>query len=132
VSFAHGKATFSAFPLRLPVRAGSLETRVVISPCYRRGDPSITRRNPPLRPKETPASRCPTPRNFYRIKILLREAEVAVSPGVGFGEYGEGYVRIGLVENEQRIRQAARRMRRLMLKAEMIVSEYSELKEAVA
>jgi alanine-synthesizing transaminase len=65
-------------------------------------------------------------------KVQLREAEVAVSPGIGFGEYGEGYVRIGLVENEQRIRQAARGVRRLMQKAEKIVSEYYELKEAVA
>jgi len=41
-------------------------------------------------------------------KLLLREAKVAVSPGVGFGEYGEGYVRLALVENRHRIRQAAR------------------------
>jgi alanine-synthesizing transaminase len=41
-------------------------------------------------------------------KRLLNEAHVAVSPGVGFGEEGEGFVRIALVENEQRIRQAAR------------------------
>jgi len=41
-------------------------------------------------------------------KKLLSEAKVAVSPGVGFGEEGEGHVRIALVENEQRIRQAAR------------------------
>ncbi len=47
-------------------------------------------------------------------KLLLREAEVAVSPGVGFGEYGEGYVRIALVENEQRIRQAVRNIRRFL------------------
>ena len=39
-------------------------------------------------------------------KLLVEKAEVAVSPGIGFGEYGEGYVRIALVENEQRIRQA--------------------------
>ena len=39
---------------------------------------------------------------------------MAVSPGVGFGEYGEGYVRIALVENEQRIRQAARNIRRFL------------------
>lgn len=45
---------------------------------------------------------------------LLQEAEIAVSPGVGFGEYGEGYVRISLVENEQRIRQAARNVKRLL------------------
>ena len=39
-------------------------------------------------------------------KLLIQEAKVAVSPGIGFGEYGEGYVRFALVENEQRIRQA--------------------------
>ncbi len=44
-------------------------------------------------------------------KMLLREAKVAVSPGIGFGEYGEGYVRFALVENEQRIQQAARGIR---------------------
>jgi alanine-synthesizing transaminase len=47
-------------------------------------------------------------------KLLMEEAGVAVAPGVAFGEYGEGYVRIGLVENEQRIRQAARAVRRLL------------------
>jgi alanine-synthesizing transaminase len=41
-------------------------------------------------------------------KLLLEQAGVAVSPGVGFGEYGEGFVRLALVENRQRIRQAAR------------------------
>jgi aspartate/methionine/tyrosine aminotransferase len=41
-------------------------------------------------------------------KLLLAEAKVAVSPGLGFGEYGEGYVRFALVENEHRIRQAVR------------------------
>jgi alanine-synthesizing transaminase len=43
-----------------------------------------------------------------------RKAEVAVSPGTGFGERGEGFVRIALVENEQRIRQAARNIRRFL------------------
>ena len=47
-------------------------------------------------------------------KLLIEEAGVAVAPGVGFGEYGEGYVRVGLVENEQRIRQAARNVRRFL------------------
>jgi alanine-synthesizing transaminase len=47
-------------------------------------------------------------------KRLLVEAKVAVSPGIGFGEYGEGYVRIALVENEQRIRQAARNVKRFL------------------
>lgn len=45
-------------------------------------------------------------------KLLLEHADVAVSPGIGFGEHGEGYVRIALVENEQRIRQAARNIRK--------------------
>jgi alanine-synthesizing transaminase len=44
-------------------------------------------------------------------KRLMEEAEIAVAPGLGFGEYGEGFVRIGLVENEQRIRQAARNLK---------------------
>ena len=48
--------------------------------------------------------------------FLLREAKVAVSPGIGFGEYGEGYVRFALVENELRIRQAVRGIRRAFRK----------------
>jgi alanine-synthesizing transaminase len=50
-------------------------------------------------------------------KTLLAEAGIAVAPGVGFGEEGEGYVRIALVENEQRIRQAARNVKKLLAKA---------------
>jgi alanine-synthesizing transaminase len=47
-------------------------------------------------------------------KQLLIHAKVAVSPGIGFGEYGEGYVRIALVENEHRIRQAARNVKKFL------------------
>jgi alanine-synthesizing transaminase len=47
-------------------------------------------------------------------KLLVEKAEVAVAPGMGFGEHGEGFVRIALVENEQRIRQAARNIRRFL------------------
>jgi alanine-synthesizing transaminase len=47
-------------------------------------------------------------------KLLLEEAQIAVSPGIGFGEYGEGYVRIALVENQQRIQQAGRNVKRFM------------------
>ena len=47
-------------------------------------------------------------------KLLLNEAKVAVSPGVGFGEYGEGYVRFGLIENEHRTRQAIRGIKRVL------------------
>ncbi|HWK96055.1 MAG TPA: LL-diaminopimelate aminotransferase [Pseudolabrys sp.] len=47
-------------------------------------------------------------------KLLVEKAEVAVSPGTGFGERGEGFVRIALVENEQRIRQAARNIKKFL------------------
>ncbi len=62
----------------------------------------------------------PVPEKFKAIgsvgfsKLLIERADVAVSPGVGFGEHGEGYVRIALVENEHRIRQAARNIRRFL------------------
>jgi len=44
-------------------------------------------------------------------KLLLERANVAVAPGVGFGEYGEGFVRIAMVENNQRLRQATRNIK---------------------
>ena len=44
-------------------------------------------------------------------KLLLQRAKVAVAPGLGFGEYGDGYVRIALVENTHRLRQAIRNIR---------------------
>ncbi|MCQ8240843.1 LL-diaminopimelate aminotransferase [Rhizosaccharibacter radicis] len=47
-------------------------------------------------------------------KLLLEKAGVAVAPGLGFGEYGEGFVRIGLVENTQRLRQATRAIRQFL------------------
>ncbi len=47
-------------------------------------------------------------------KCLVEEAGVAVAPGIGFGEHGEGFVRIALVENEQRIRQAARAVKKFL------------------
>ncbi|HLI65944.1 MAG TPA: LL-diaminopimelate aminotransferase [Caulobacteraceae bacterium] len=55
-------------------------------------------------------------------KLLIEEAAVAVAPGVGFGEYGEGFVRIGLVENEHRIRQAARNVRKFLQSAGQTLS----------
>ena len=69
----------------------------------------------------------PVPERFRSIgsvefsKLLVEKAEVAVSPGIGFGEHGEGYVRIALVENEQRIRQAARGVRRFLDSADKIL-----------
>ncbi len=47
-------------------------------------------------------------------KLLIEKADVAVSPGLGFGEYGEGFVRMALVENEHRIRQAARNIKKFL------------------
>jgi alanine-synthesizing transaminase len=55
-------------------------------------------------------------------KLLIEEAGVAVAPGVGFGEYGEGYVRIGLVENEHRIRQAARNVKKFLQQSGQMLS----------
>lgn len=48
--------------------------------------------------------------------LLLEHAEVAVAPGIGFGEYGDGFVRIGLVENKQRLRQAIRNIKAFLAK----------------
>ena len=62
----------------------------------------------------------PIPERFQNLgsvefsKRLLSEAGVAVAPGAGFGEEGEGHVRIALVENEQRLRQAARGVKKLL------------------
>jgi alanine-synthesizing transaminase len=47
-------------------------------------------------------------------KLLMQEALVAVSPGVGFGPMGEGHVRFALIENEQRLRQAAKSIQRFL------------------
>jgi alanine-synthesizing transaminase len=71
-------------------------------------------------PKASMFAWAPIPEPFQTLgslefsKLLVEKAEVAVSPGVGFGEYGEGFVRIALVENEHRIRQAARNLRRFL------------------
>ena len=80
----------------------------------------------------------PLPRGFEDMgsmefsKRLIEEAGVAVAPGVGFGEYGEGFVRLGLVENEHRIRQAARGVRKLMQNAEALLAKYHAEEEAAA
>ena len=72
------------------------------------------------KPSATMFAWAPLPKKFQNLgsmefaKILMQQAEVAVAPGIGFGEYGEGYVRIGLVENEHRIRQAAKNVKKLL------------------
>ncbi len=71
-------------------------------------------------PKASMFAWAPIPEKYIRkgslefAKELMLKADVAVSPGVAFGEFGEGFVRVGLVENEQRIRQAAKNIKRLL------------------
>jgi alanine-synthesizing transaminase len=50
-------------------------------------------------------------------KLLLEKAGVAVSPGIGFGQYGDTHVRFALIENEHRIRQAVRGIKKLLKEA---------------
>jgi alanine-synthesizing transaminase len=58
-------------------------------------------------------------------KLLLTQANVAVSPGIGFGEYGDGHVRIALVENKHRIRQAIRNVRLVLADPEKAIELYN-------
>ena len=71
------------------------------------------------RPRCSPGCRSPSPsRQLGALefsKLLIEKASVAVAPGIGFGEHGEGFVRIALVENEQRIRQAARSIKKFLV-----------------
>ena len=60
-------------------------------------------------------------------KLLLQESRVAVSPGIGFGEYGEGYIRFALVENPKRIRQAVKGIQRVMKMKGWIKSNFLPL-----
>jgi alanine-synthesizing transaminase len=61
-------------------------------------------------------------------KLLIEKAEVAVAPGIGFGEHGDDYVRLALVENEQRIRQAARGIRKFFDAADQTLHNVVQLK----
>ncbi|MHA1568899.1 MAG: aminotransferase class I/II-fold pyridoxal phosphate-dependent enzyme, partial [Alphaproteobacteria bacterium] len=68
----------------------------------------------------------PMPERFAKVgslefsKMLLEEAKVAVAPGIGFGEYGEGFLRVALVENRQRIRQAAKNIKSFLATADSL------------
>ena len=81
-------------------------------------------------PPATMFAWAPVPEPFRHLgsvgfaKLLIEKADVAVSPGVGFGEYGEGFVRVALVENEHRIRQAARSIKKFL-------TEYAEGKHNI-
>jgi alanine-synthesizing transaminase len=71
-------------------------------------------------PRATMFAWAPIPDQFAHMgslefaKLLIQETGVAVAPGVGFGEYGDQYIRLAFVENEQRIRQAARNIKKLL------------------
>lgn len=65
-------------------------------------------------------------------KLLLEKANVAVAPGIGFGEYGEGYVRIALVENRQRLRQAVRNIKHFLSGRNTPLEGVSATERAVA
>lgn len=62
-------------------------------------------------------------------KLLIEKADVAVAPGIGFGEHGDEFVRLALVENEQRIRQAARGIRRFFDSADATLHNVVQLKK---
>ena len=79
----------------------------------------------------------PIPEKFRELgslefsKLLLEKSDVAVAPGIGFGEHGDDYVRIALVENEQRIRQAARNVRRFFDNADRTLHNVVPMQKAV-
>ncbi|MCK4261733.1 aminotransferase class I/II-fold pyridoxal phosphate-dependent enzyme, partial [bacterium] len=72
-------------------------------------------------PKATMYLWAPIPDKFRKMgsmkfsSLLLKKAEVAVAPGIGFGRCGEGYVRFALVENEHRLRQAVRGIKKVLV-----------------
>jgi alanine-synthesizing transaminase len=89
------------------------------------------------KPKATMFVWAPIPEQYRSLgslefcKKLLAEAKVAVSPGIGFGEYGDDHVRFGLIENEHRTRQALRGIREMFRKDSRDVSLSSPM-QAVA
>jgi alanine-synthesizing transaminase len=76
----------------------------------------------------------PIPERFRELgsvkfaELLIEKAEVAESPGIGFGEHGDGFVRLAVVENEQRIRQAARNIKRFFDNADKLLHNVIPLK----
>ncbi|AMJ59578.1 LL-diaminopimelate aminotransferase [Bosea sp. PAMC 26642] len=78
----------------------------------------------------------PIPEKFRHLgslefsKLLIEKAEVAVAPGIGFGEHGDDFVRIAIVENEQRIRQAARNVGRFLKSADQTLHNIIQMPKA--
>ena len=83
-------------------------------------------------PKATMFAWAPIPNSFRHLgsvefsKLLLSEAQIAVSPGVAFGEHGDDYVRVSLVENRHRIRQAARNLKTILSDQGKFVEEVNK------
>jgi len=88
-------------------------------------------------PPATMFAWAPIPSDFIHLgsvefsKMLLREAQIAVSPGVAFGEHGDGHVRISLVENRHRIRQAARNLKTFLNSADKVL-EIAEMQREIS
>jgi alanine-synthesizing transaminase len=86
-------------------------------------------------PQATMFAWVPVPEKFRHLgslefsKLLIEKADVAVAPGIGFGEHGDDFVRLAIVENEQRIRQAARGIRRFFENADDTLHNVVQLKK---
>ena len=86
-------------------------------------------------PEATMFAWVPLPEGWEKVgsnkfsKSLLEDAKVAVAPGKGFGEYGDGFVGIALVENEQRIRQAIRNMKQFLKNSDQYLNQIKEKKQ---
>ncbi|MDB5594676.1 MAG: Aminotransferase class [Hyphomicrobiales bacterium] len=86
-------------------------------------------------PEATMFAWVPVPEKFRHLgslefsKLLIEKADVAVAPGIGFGEHGDDFVRLAIVENEQRIRQAARGIRRFFDTADETLHNVVQLKK---
>lgn len=87
-------------------------------------------------PKASMFAWVPVPEKFRHLgslefsKLLIEKADVAVAPGIGFGEHGDDYVRIALVENEHRLRQAARSIKKFFGTADETLHNVISLKSA--
>ena len=90
------------------------------------------------RPSATMFAWAPIPDQYKHLgsvefsKLLLSKAQIAVSPGVAFGEHGDDYVRVSLVENRHRIRQAARNLRGFLGDQETLAKELKEEQTVVS
>jgi alanine-synthesizing transaminase len=88
-------------------------------------------------PQATMFAWVPIPEKFKALgsvefaKLLVEKAEVAVAPGLGFGEHGDEYVRLAIVENEQRIRQAARNLKKFFDGADSTLHNVIDIKRAI-